>query len=150
MWKPNSTVAALVARDGKFLLVEERINGVLKLNQPAGHIDQGESIVAACVREGLEETGYHIAVNALVGIYQWTPPEAPEKTYLRFAFAAEVTGEEAGYQLDEGIERPVWLSYEEIVARRAEHRSPLLVACIDDYLAGKRYPLDVIRDFDRG
>jgi hypothetical protein len=71
-------------------------------------------------------------------------------TYLRFAFAAEVVGEEVGYQLDEGIERPVWLTYDEIVARREQHRSPLLLGCIDDYLAGKRYPLDLIRDYDRG
>lgn len=149
MWKPNTTVAALIEREGKFLLVEERINGVLKLNQPAGHVDQGESIVQACVREGLEETGYHIRPTALVGIYQWTPPERAELTYLRFAFAAEVTGEVAGYQLDTGIERPVWLTYDEIVARREMHRSPLLLACIDDFVAGKRYPLDLIRDYDR-
>jgi len=150
MFKPNTTVAALIERDGRFLLVEERINGELKLNQPAGHVEQNEAIAAACVREGLEETGYHIKPTALVGIYYWTPPERSHLTYLRFAFAAEVVGEEAGYQLDEGIERPVWLTYEEIVARRDQHRSPLLLGCIDDYLAGKRYPLDVIRDYDRG
>ncbi len=150
MWKPNTTVAALIERDGKFLLVEERINGELKLNQPAGHVEQNESIEAACVREGLEETGHHIRPTALVGIYYWTPPERPHMSYLRFAFAAETLGEEAGYQLDKDIERPVWLSYEEIVARRAQHRSPLLLGCIDDYLAGKRYPLEVIQDFDRG
>lgn len=150
MWKPNTTVAALIERDGRFMLVEERINGELRLNQPAGHVDQGESIVHACVREGLEETGHHIRPTALVGIYQWTPPERPELTYLRFAFAADVLGEEPGYQLDEGIERPVWLSYEEIAARRAQHRSPLLLACIDDYRAGRRYPLELLQDYDRG
>ena len=149
MFKPNTTVAALIERDGRFLLVEERINGELKLNQPAGHVEQNEAIAAACVREGLEETGYHIQPTALVGIYYWTPPERSHMTYLRFAFAAEVIGEEVGYQLDEGIERPVWLTYEEIVARRDQHRSPLLLGCIDDYLAGKRYPLDVIQDYDR-
>lgn len=150
MWKPNTTVAALIERDGRFMLVEERINGELRLNQPAGHVDQGESIVQACVREGLEETGHHIRPTALVGIYQWTPPERPELTYLRFAFAAEVLAEEPGYQLDDGIERPVWLSYEEIVARRAQHRSPLLLACIDDFRAGRRYPLELLQDYDRG
>lgn len=150
MWKPNTTVAALIERDGRFMLVEERINGELRLNQPAGHVDQGESIVQACVREGLEETGHHIRPTALVGIYQWTPPERPELTYLRFAFAAEVLAEEPGYQLDDGIERPVWLSYEEIVARRAQHRSPLLLACIDDYRVGRRYPLELLQDYDRG
>ena len=150
MWKPNTTVAALIERDGRFMLVEERINGELRLNQPAGHVDQGESIVQACVREGLEETGHHIRPTALVGIYQWTPPERPELTYLRFAFAAEVLAEEPGYQLDDGIERPVWLSYEEIVARRAQHRSPLLLACIDDYRVGRRYSLELLQDYDRG
>lgn len=149
MWKPNATVAALVEREGRFLLVEERINGELKLNQPAGHVDQGESILHACIREGLEETGHHIRPTALVGIYYWTPPERPELTYLRFAFAVEVLGVEEGYQLDKGIERPVWLTYDEIVARREQHRSPLLLACIDDYLTGRRYPLDLIRDYDR-
>lgn len=150
MWKPNSTVAALIERDGKFLMVEERIHGELKINQPAGHVEQNESIEQACVREALEETGCHVRLGALVGVYLWTPPERPELTYLRFAYAAEVVGEEAGYQLDEGIERAVWLSYEEIVLRRDQHRSPLILGCIDDYLSGRRFPLDVIRDFDRG
>lgn len=149
MWRPDLTVAALVERDGRFLLVEERINGVLMLNQPAGHVEQHESIVQACIREGLEETGYHIRPTELVGIYQWTPPERSHMTYLRFAFVAEVTGQEEGYQLDTGIERPVWLTYEEVAARRAQHRSPLILAGIDDFLAGRRYPLAAIRDFDR-
>ncbi|SMC15940.1 ADP-ribose pyrophosphatase YjhB, NUDIX family [Andreprevotia lacus DSM 23236] len=148
MWKPNATVAAVIERDGKFLLVEERILGARKLNQPAGHVEQGESIVAACVRETFEETAHHAVPTALVGIYQWSPPERPELTYLRFAFAADVTGFDASAQLDDGIEAAVWLSRDEIVARSAEHRSPLLLACIDDYLAGKRYPLALLRDFD--
>lgn len=150
MWKPNSTVAALIERDGKFLMVEERINGEMKLNQPAGHVEQNESIEQACVREGLEETGYHIRPFALVGVYLWTPSERAHLTYLRFAYAADVVGEEVGYQLDAGIERAVWLSYDEIVARRNQHRSPLILGCIDDYLSGRRFPLDMIRDFDRG
>lgn len=150
MWKPDTTVAAVIERDGKFLMVEERINGELKLNQPAGHVEQGESLLQACTREGLEETAYHMQPTALLGIYQWTPPERPHLTYLRYAFVVEVSGEEAGYQLDEGIERPVWLTREEIFARREQHRSPLILACIDDYLAGKRYPLSMISDLDRG
>ncbi|MGL4603169.1 MAG: NUDIX hydrolase [Iodobacter sp.] len=149
MWKPNATVAAVVERDGLFLLVEERIAGELKLNQPAGHIESGESIAAAAVRETLEETAYHFKPGALVGIYQWSPPEKPEVTYLRFAFSGEITGFEAGLALDTDIERAVWLSRDELVVRTSQHRSPLLLACVDDYLAGHRYPLELLRDFDR-
>lgn len=149
MWKPNATVAAVVERDGLFLLVEERIAGELKLNQPAGHVEFGESIAAAAVRETLEETAYHFKPGALIGIYQWSPPEKPEVTYLRFAFSGEITGFEAGLALDTDIERAVWLSRDELVARTSQHRSPLLLACVDDYLAGHRYPLELLRDFDR-
>ncbi|GHD69535.1 NUDIX hydrolase [Jeongeupia chitinilytica] len=149
MWKPNATVAAVIERDGRFLLVEERILGQRKLNQPAGHVEHGESIVAAAVRETLEETAHHFVPAALVGIYLWSPPERPELTYLRFAFAGSVTGVDAGRALDDDIEAAVWLSRDEIAARAGEHRSPLLLACIDDYLAGKRYPLTLLRDFDR-
>ncbi|BCL74317.1 NUDIX hydrolase [Jeongeupia sp. HS-3] len=149
MWKPNATVAAVIERDGKFLLVEERILGEKRLNQPAGHVEHGESILAAAVRETLEETAHHFVPTSLVGVYQWSPPQQPELTYLRFAFAGDVTGVEPARALDDGIEAAVWLSRDEIVARAGEHRSPLLLACIDDYLAGKRYPLELLRDFDR-
>ncbi|AOY01568.1 NUDIX hydrolase [Jeongeupia sp. USM3] len=149
MWKPNATVAAVIERDGRFLLVEERILGQRKLNQPAGHVEQGESIVAAAVRETLEETAHHFVPEALVGVYQWSPPERPELTYLRFAFTGRLTGHEPARALDDGIEAAVWLSRDEIVARADEHRSPLILACIDDYLAGRRYPLGLLRDFDR-
>ncbi|GAA5783778.1 NUDIX hydrolase [Chitiniphilus shinanonensis] len=148
MWKPNATVAAVIERDGRFLLVEERILGQRKLNQPAGHIEHGESIVAACVRETLEETAHHIRPDALVGVYQWSPPERPELTYLRFTFSGEVIGHAPERVLDDGIEAAVWLTRDEIVERAAEHRSPLLLACIDDYLSGRRYPLDLLRDLD--
>ncbi|HSC80336.1 MAG TPA: NUDIX hydrolase [Chitinolyticbacter sp.] len=148
MWHPNVTVATVIERDGRFLMVEERILGALKLNQPAGHVEHGESIVAACVRETLEETAHHFVPTALVGIYQWSPPERPELTYLRFAFTGEITGDEPGRALDAGIEAAVWLRRDELVARSTEHRSPLILACIDDYLAGLRYPLALLRDFD--
>ena len=147
MWKPNTTVAALIERDGRFMLVEERINGELRLNQPAGHVDQGESIVQACVREGLEETGHHIRPTALVGIYQWTPPERPELTYLRFAFAGRGRGQEAGRALDAGIIAPRWLALDEIRARTPQLRSPLVLRCCEDWLAGKRHALDVLTHF---
>ncbi|WP_410499016.1 NUDIX hydrolase [Chitinibacter sp. S2-10] len=150
MWKPNTTVAAVIERDGRFLIVEERIQGQLKLNQPAGHVDANEAIIAACRRETLEETAYHFEPSALVGIYQWTVP-GTDLTYLRYAFCGELGEHDAERQLglaDEGIEAAVWLTRDELVARSEQHRSPLLLACIDDYLAGRRYPLDIIRDFD--
>ncbi|WP_034640876.1 NUDIX hydrolase [Chitinilyticum aquatile] len=147
MWKPNTTVAAIIERDGHFLMVEERILGELKLNQPAGHVEKNESIVAACVRETLEETAYAFTPTALVGIYQWTVP-GTDLTYLRYAFAGELGAHHAERTLDDGIEAAVWLSRDELLARGAQHRSPLILACVDDYLAGKRYPLELLRDFD--
>lgn len=147
MWKPNTTVAAIVERDGKFLFVEERILGELKLNQPAGHVEKNESIVAACVRETLEETAYAFTPTALVGIYQWTVP-GTDLTYLRYAFTGELGVHYPERTLDDGIEAAVWLTRDELIARSAQHRSPLILACVDDYLAGKRYPLELLRDFD--
>lgn len=147
MWKPNTTVAAIIERDGKFLMVEERIQGVLKLNQPAGHVEKNESIVAACVRETLEETAYAFTPTALVGIYQWTVP-GTDLTYLRYAFTGELGEHYPERALDDGIEAAVWLTRDELLARGAQHRSPLILACVDDYLAGKRYPLELLRDFD--
>jgi 8-oxo-dGTP pyrophosphatase MutT (NUDIX family) len=149
MWKPNATVAAVIEEAGRFLLVEERILGELKLNQPAGHIEHGESIIEAAIRETLEETACHFVPRSLIGMYQWSPPERPELTYLRFAFAGDLAGFEVGRVLDADIEQAVWLTRDEIVARAEQHRSPLLLACIDDYLAGRCYPLEILRDFDR-
>ena len=147
MWKPNATVAAVIEKNGRFLLVEERINGELKLNQPAGHVEFGESIVAACVRETREETAYQFTPTALQGMYQWSVP-GTDLTYLRFAFTGELGAHDAALVLDDGIEAAVWLTRDEIVARTDQHRSPLILACIDDYLAGKSYPLVVLQNFD--
>ncbi|XZG71103.1 NUDIX hydrolase [Chitinibacteraceae bacterium HSL-7] len=147
MWKPNTTVAAIIERDGRFLIVEERILGELKLNQPAGHVERGESIIAACERETLEETAHAFTPTALVGIYQWSVP-GTDLTYLRYAFCGELGTYYPDRTLDEGIERAVWLTRDELVARTAQHRSPLILACVDDYLAGRRYPLALLRDFD--
>ncbi|MDO6384784.1 NUDIX hydrolase [Uliginosibacterium sp. 31-12] len=146
IWKPHVTVAAIVEREGRFLLVEEHTADGVRLNQPAGHLDEGESLEAACVREALEETAHHVAVDALVGIYQWTRPSG-DITYLRFAFAARATGFEDGRELDEGIIRAVWLTPEELAAQPERWRSPLVMQCIQDYLAGQRYPLEVIRHY---
>lgn len=147
IWKPHVTVAALVERDGRFLFVEEHTVDGIRLNQPAGHLDEGESLVAACVREALEETAHHVAVEALVGIYQWPRPSG-DITYLRFAFACSALSEEAGRALDEGIIRAVWLTPEELAAQPERWRSPLVMQCVQDYLAGQRFPLTVIRHYE--
>jgi 8-oxo-dGTP pyrophosphatase MutT (NUDIX family) len=144
LWKPNVTVAALIERDGAFLLVEEETNDGIRLNQPAGHLEEGESLAAACAREALEETAWHFAPTALVGVYQWPRPLG-DITYLRFAFAGELGTHEDARPLDQGILRAVWMTPEEIEATRARHRSPLVGQCVQDWLAGRRFPLDLIR-----
>ncbi|HJW01938.1 MAG TPA: NUDIX hydrolase [Azospira sp.] len=145
-WKPNVTVAAVVERDGRFLLVEEETDDGLRFNQPAGHLEEGESLVAACAREALEETAHHFRPTALVGIYQWPRP-AGDITYLRFAFAGEVIGFDPERKLDTGIVGARWLTLDEVRATRERHRSPLILQCIEDYLAGKRYPLELITHY---
>lgn len=146
IWKPNVTVAALVERAGRFLLVEEETDDGIRFNQPAGHLDEGESLVDACAREALEETAWHFRPTALVGVYQWPRP-AGDITYLRFAFAGELGEEAVGRPLDAGILRAVWLTPAEIEAARERHRSPLVWQCVADYLAGRRFPLDLIRHY---
>jgi len=143
--RPAATVATIVARDGAFLLVEEETRAGVRLNQPAGHLEAGETLVDAAVRETLEETGYQVAPTALVGIYRWQAPETGA-TFLRFAFAGEVVAHDARRVLDDGIVRALWLTYDELVAREATHRSPLVLRCVDDYRAGLRRPLDLITE----
>jgi 8-oxo-dGTP pyrophosphatase MutT (NUDIX family) len=135
------TVAAVIERDGRFLLVEERIDGRLVLNQPAGHLDPGESLAAACAREVLEETAHRFEPTALVGIYRWRYP-AKDVTFLRFCFSGKL-GKEEKRPLDKEIVRLHWLAPGEIRQRAAEHRSPLVQRCVEDFLAGRRFPLDV-------
>jgi 8-oxo-dGTP pyrophosphatase MutT (NUDIX family) len=142
-WRPSVTVAAVVERDGRFLFVEEEANGRRVLNQPAGHLDPGESLVLAVTREVLEETAHRITPTALLGIYRWIyDPE--DVTILRFAFLGRVDGVEAGRRLDKEILAAVWLSPAELAARRAEHRSPLVQQCVDDFLAGRSFPLEIL------
>nr|WP_157396170.1 MULTISPECIES: NUDIX hydrolase [Ramlibacter] len=146
-WKPSVTVAAVVERDGRFLLVEEETSEGLKLNNPAGHLDPGESPVQGCARETLEETAYPFEPTALVGVYlsrARKPATGEDFTYLRFAFCGRVGEPEPGRALDSGIVRALWLTPQEVRASRARHRSPLLVRCMEDYLAGVRYPLSVV------
>ncbi len=147
IWKPNVTVAAVVERDGRFLVVEEETDDGLRFNQPAGHLDRGESLVNAAAREALEETAHVFRPEFLVGIYQWPRP-AGDITYLRFAFGGSVTGFDPERKLDTGIVRAVWLTLEELRETRERHRSPLILQCCEDYMAGRRYPLDLIRHYD--
>lgn len=137
--------AAIVERDGKFLMVEERVDGALMLNQPAGHWDRGESLLDAVRREALEESGWDVEPVALLGTYSFSPPEL-NYGFLRYAFICKAVRHYPQRTLDTGIERALWLSRDELVARRAQHRSPALLACVDDYLAGRRYPLELVRE----
>lgn len=143
--RPRVTVAALVEREGRFLFVEERDpEGVLVLNQPAGHVEAGESLPEALRRETFEETGWRVEPESLVGAYLWGRADG-SLSYLRIAIAARAEGHHPEAVLDEGIERPVWLSREELLSRRKQHRSALVIRCLDDYLAGERYPLAVLK-----
>ena len=145
VWKPSVTVAAVVERDGRFLLVEEHTECGLRINQPAGHLDPGETLQHAVTREALEETAHPFKPTALLGIYLWRSPDPSRTTtYLRFAFIGEVGEAIAGRALDHGIVRTLWLSREELARHAARWRSPLVGRCIDDYLKGQRYPLDML------
>ena len=152
-WKPSVTVAAVIARDfdgvEKFLLVEEETRDGLRLNNPAGHLDPRESPEQGCARETLEETAHHFKPTALVGVYMSRFERVQHDgvldiTYLRFAYCGELGAHVEGQPLDEGIVRTVWLTADEIRASVDRHRSPLLLRCIEDYLAGRRYPLDMV------
>jgi len=145
IWKPNVVVAAIVEQDGKFLLVEEKAEGKLVLNQPAGHLDEGESLLNAVARETLEETAWHFEPQALLGVYRWPHP-TKNITYLRFAFIGQVTRHEPERRLDKGIVRAVWMTAEEIRAEKARHRSPQVERCLNDYLAGQCFSLELLKD----
>jgi 8-oxo-dGTP pyrophosphatase MutT (NUDIX family) len=143
-WKPNVTVAAVIEQDGRFLLVEEHTKAGLRLNTPAGHLDPGESPAEGCARETLEETAHHFTPTALVGIYMARFLGEEDVTYMRFAFAGTLSAFEPGRPLDEGIVRTLWMTADEIRSSVARHRSPLLLQCVEDYLAGQRYSLGLI------
>jgi 8-oxo-dGTP pyrophosphatase MutT (NUDIX family) len=143
IWKPHTTVAAICERDGRYLLVRENVEGRVVYNQPAGHLEPGETLLEAVVRETLEETRYPFEPRALQGVYRYRPVAPGAVTYLRFLFRGEV-GERLEGELDQGIIAAVWLGYEEVKACRALHRSPMVMQCIDDFRNGPGYPLDVI------
>jgi 8-oxo-dGTP pyrophosphatase MutT (NUDIX family) len=147
IWRPHVTVAAVIEDHGRFLLVEEHVAGQRVYNQPAGHLEQGESLVDAVVRETLEETAWHFRPVALIGLYRWHHPET-DTTYLRVAFSGHGLGFEDGRPLDAGIERTLWMSANEIREQAGKLRSPLVLKSIDDYLAGAAYSLDLLADVE--
>jgi 8-oxo-dGTP pyrophosphatase MutT (NUDIX family) len=142
-WRPDLTVAAIVHRDGRFLVVEEHIRDALVFNQPAGHVEDGESIIAATVRETLEETAWHFVPTHLLGVYLWRNA-ATGHSFLRVALIGEVSGHDPGRRLDHGIVAAHWLDRDTLAAQPARLRSPLVTRCIDDYLAGQRHDLGAL------
>lgn len=142
-WNPHVTVAAVVERDGRFLLVEERIDHTDYFNQPAGHWEAGETLVEAVRREVLEETAHPFEPTALVGIYQYA---LPHRTYLRFCFTGSVAPAERGRALDPDILAVHWLTHDEILQRRRRLRSPMVLTCLEHYLAGRRLPLSCLHE----
>lgn len=149
-WKPSVTVAAIIERDGRFLLVEEETPEGLRLNNPAGHLDPGESPAEGCAREAMEETTHRFTPTHLLGVYMSRFQRAQAEgdiadiTYLRFAFTGELGDVVPGRSLDTGIVRTVWMTPEEIRASAARHRSPLLLRCMEDHLRGQRFPLELV------
>ena len=142
VWRPSATVAAIIERDGRFLFVEELQDGRRVLNQPAGHLDPNETLIAACSREVLEETAHRFEPTALVGIYRWVYKPA-DVTFLRFCFSGRILGTE-DRALDKEILGLHWLTAGELRAKSAMHRSPLVQQCVDDYSAGRNFPIEVL------
>lgn len=143
-WAPHVTVATIVVDHGRVLMVQERSDGVLVLNQPAGHLEPGESLAQAALRETLEETGWEVELTAFVGCYQWQAPDGTD--FLRFCFAARPLQHHADRALDEGIEQALWLAPEQL--RGGEHtlRSPLVWTVLADYLGGQRHDLQLVKE----
>ncbi len=145
IWKPHATVAAVIHRDGKYLVVEETIAGERVFNQPAGHLEDGESLQQAVIREVREETAWRFEPQYVLGIYRWRHP-VKGNTHLRTTFVGTVSDHRPEQPLDEGISGAHWLSREALAG--ASLRSNLVLSCIDDYLAGARAPLELLRDVD--
>lgn len=142
VWKPHVTVSAIAERDGRFLMVEELVEGRAVFNQPAGHLDEDESLVEAVMREVLEETAWEFVPEHVTGLYVWKSNSG--RTFLRINFFGQCLKHHAERGLDEGILRAVWMSRDELVAAGDRLRSPMVLRCLDDHLAGRRYPLDVL------
>lgn len=147
-WQPDVTVATVVVRDGRLLCVEERVNGHVVVNQPAGHLEPDESLLDAALRETREETGWDVRLTAFIGAYQWKVPTTDNgsgRHYLRFAFAAEPVRHDPERTLDEGIVQATWMTPAELQEAQARHRSPLVWQVVADYLAGRRHPLSMLQ-----
>jgi ADP-ribose pyrophosphatase YjhB (NUDIX family) len=148
-WQPDVTVATIVVRDGRLLMVEERAHGRLVFNQPAGHLEPDESLQDAALRETREETGWDVRLTGFVGAYQWQAESTADggsgRHYLRFAFAAEPLSHDPSRPLDDGIVQALWLTPAELQAQRERHRSPLVWQAVQDFLAGRRYPLSMLQ-----
>jgi 8-oxo-dGTP pyrophosphatase MutT (NUDIX family) len=142
-WAPHVTVAAIIQRDGKFLLVEEVVNGKCVINQPAGHLENNESLLDAVIRETLEETRWEFTPLFISGIYRWIHDNG--ETYLRMCFVGDIIKEHTDRELDTGIEHAIWLSEKEIREHK-QLRSPLVIKSIEDYIAGNKFPLTLIQD----
>jgi 8-oxo-dGTP pyrophosphatase MutT (NUDIX family) len=144
--RPRVTVASVVERDGRFLVVEERpeTGAGLVINQPAGHVEHGETLLEAVARETFEETAWRFTPEYLVGVYVWAHPSG-NSSYLRVCFGGSISDHEPDSPLDEGIVQAVWLNREELQTRAGQLRSPLVLRVIDDYLAGERYPLSLLK-----
>jgi NADH pyrophosphatase NudC (nudix superfamily) len=143
IWKPNVTVAAIIERDGKFLLVEEETADGVMFNQPAGHLENGETLLDGVRREAWEETAHRFEPTEVLGVYLWKHPKK-DLTYLRFAFVGDVISHDPAQKLDTGILRAVWMTLDEIRATQHKHRSPQVLTCVEHYLAGQRFPLSVL------
>ena len=142
IWKPHATVAAIVEKDGKYLMVEEDVEGEIVYNQPAGHLDPHENLIDAVIRETREETAWLFKPEALIGIYLWDQP-GTERTFLRFAFCGQCSDHREDQALDDGILKALWMSKDELLESK-KLRSPMVIKNIDDYQAGIRYPLDLL------
>lgn len=145
IWTPHATVAALIERDGRYLMVKEHTRNGIRLNQPAGHWEASESLVKACQREVLEESGYEFMPTALLGIYV-SDKEDGSVTYLRLTFVGTVGNEPIHNELDEGIIEAVWLTYDEIMEQESIHRNPIVAQCLQDFVAGQRLELSLLKD----
>jgi 8-oxo-dGTP pyrophosphatase MutT (NUDIX family) len=145
IWTPRTTVAAVIELDNRFLMVEEEINGKMTLNQPAGHLESGESLIEAVIRETREETTWTFKPTALIGIYRWQLPNEGD-TYMRFCFTGNPIQADSDLTLDPDIHQAFWLNQKQLKRRETAFRSPLVQDCLNDYLAGHRYPLTILQN----
>ncbi len=145
IWKPHATVAAIIERDNRFLMVEEISGNQNVYNQPAGHLDPDESLIEAAIRETQEETAWQFTPEYISGIYRWDQ-SSTNRCFLRVAFVGSCDNHDKEQPLDDGIIRALWLTRDELIAQTDKLRSPMVLRCIDDYLEGKKYPLDLLTD----